>query len=153
MENVSENKKRGRGRPAKHAAQDYKPFAPFRAKTPRGIQNYLCAGRAVPFLAQDLVRFGYLLTPVYRGTILAELGRIDHPMLIMSVASEICKMRMKTAKAIGLCKRMRGKGKPGHVKLCMVIERAIKKYCERFETVTPDDIRLALLSVADIHPG
>lgn len=142
-ENISENKRR-RGRKAKFTAKDYEPFAPFRAKTPRGIQNYICAGRAVSLLAQDLVRFGYLLKPVYRGTILAELGRVNHPSVMVSVASEICTTRMKTAKAIGLCRRMRGKGSPDYYTLAKKIRRTIQDYRDRHPNLSEADITTAL---------
>jgi len=145
-ENISENK-RGRGRPAKHTQKDYEPFAPFRAKTHRGIQNYICAGRAVSVLAQDLVRFGYLLKPVYRGTILAELGRINHPNVMGSVANEICTTRMKTAKAVGLCRRMRGKGSPNANTLAKRIRRTIQDYRDRHPNLSDADITTALRMV------
>ena len=146
-EMISENKDR-RGRPAKHTPKDYEPFAPLRAKTPRGKQNYIYATRATTVLAGNRERFAYLLEPKFRTTILAEIGRINHPSVMVSVASEICTTRMKTAKAVGLCRRMRVKGSPNANTLAKKIRRTIQDYRDRHPNLSEADITTALRMAA-----
>jgi len=144
----SEIPKGKRGRHPKYTEIDYLPLATAAAKTKRGRQNYVCLARAVAFLNTDRQRFAFLLEPKLRLTILAELGRIEHPLVVMSAATEICKSRMKTGAAVGLCRRMRGKGKHDISGLAMAIRRAITHYCERYQTVSPADIAAALRMVS-----
>lgn len=143
MENVSE-KKRGRGRPAKHLPEDYKAFAGLRAKTPRGNQNYKYAVEAWSLLSPYGAQFQYLLSPIPRRTILAELGRFEHAAPMFSAAKEICSSRMKNAKAVGFIRRMRGKGNPDCFKLGEKLFRVIEKFRERYQNVSTEDIALAI---------
>jgi hypothetical protein len=89
-------------------------------------------------------RFGYLLKPVFRQTILAELGRINHPNVMASVADEICRSRLKNFKAVALCRRMRGASKPSVSNLAVAIRRAVKRYRERHPNISEADIATAL---------
>jgi len=151
-ENVSKNKGR-RGRPPKYTQKDYDPFAELRAQTKRGKQNHIFVGRATSVLRADMEHFAYLLKPKYRTTILAELGRIAAPRLMISVANEICLTRMKTAKAVGLCRRVRGKGSPSISTLTEKIRRTIQAYGVRHPNLSPGDITTALRIVGFDYPG
>jgi hypothetical protein len=146
-ENVSE-KKRGRGRPAKFAHECYEPLEQFSAQTQRGKQNFIYASLAVGFLTQNEERFAYLLKPVFRATILAELGRINNPNVMASAADEICRARLKTFKAVALCRRMRGASKPSPAGLAAEIRRAIQKYRDRHPNVSEADVTAALRIVS-----
>lgn len=139
MENISKK----RGRPRLYEAASYGRLRRLKAKTKRGMQNYIRAGLAVSFLAKDGARYDYLLKPVYRLSILSELGRM-HPSLMLSVANEICSSQMKTEKAIGFIRWKSGKGTPSLLKLHHAIESAIEKYCDRYQNVPKDEIVAAL---------
>lgn len=143
---ISENK--GRGRPAKHTQKDYEQFARWPAKTPRGQQNYIFALRAVSVLEKDPERFAYLLGQKCRHTVLAELGRINPEWRMVSVASDICRMRMNRAKAIGLCRRMRGKGSPEAGSLAKQIRRTIQDYRDGHPNFSDADVARALSMAA-----
>jgi len=148
LENVSEIKKRGRGRPAEHPRELYEACAKGRAQTRRGKQNYIYMAHAMTGFAAEKERYSYLFTPKYRTTILAEIGRLSHPRLMASVAGEICATRMKTAKAVGLCRRMRGKGSPDASTLAKKIKRTIQDYRDRHPNLSEADVATALIMVA-----
>jgi hypothetical protein len=89
-EMISELKMGKRGKKPKFTAADYERLAKYRPKTVRGRQNLIYATQAAGMLLQiDEERFAYLLSPVFRTTILSELGRFDHPSVLVSAATEI----------------------------------------------------------------
>jgi hypothetical protein len=134
----------GRGRPAKHSQKEYNRFEGCPANTRRGKQNYIYAAMATSVLRGEKERFAYLLEPKYRITILAELGRINPPWTMVSLASDICKMRMNTAKAVGLCRRRRGKGQPDLWGLAKKIKRTIQDYRTGHPNISEADVATAL---------
>jgi len=139
-ESVTDKSKRGRPKKYDKIALAGIAFLSS-AKSVRGKQNALNAYKVEKFLSQDKNRFAYVLT---KKTILAEIGRFNHPSMMVSVASEICTTRMKTAKAIGLCRRMRGKGSPDAKSLAKKIRRAIQDYRDRHPNLSEADLSTAL---------
>ena len=115
-ENVSEIKdRRGRHKKYHFETHDWLPKMLGNAKRcDRSKQNYINARRAFEIIANEkeqpeTVRNAILSYLNVRRTVLAELGRFDHPKALFSVALEIAKSKMPTVKAIGLARRMRGK--------------------------------------------
>ena len=147
-EMISELKRGKRGKKPKFAAADYERLAKYRPQTQRGRQNLIYAEQAAKTLLQlGEDRFAYLLSPVFRTTILSELGRFGHPSVLVSAATEICASRMKTAKAVGLCRRMRGKGSPNFSELAKKIRRTIQDYRDRHPNLSEAEIATALRMV------
>ena len=143
LESVSDKNKRGRPKKYDRIEMVGTAFHSF-AKSVRGKQNAINAFKAKRLLSQDQNRFAYVLT---KKTILGEIGRFNHPSVMVTVASEICSTRMKTAKAVGLCRRMRGKGSPNANMLAKKIRRTIQDYRDRYPNVSEADIATALRMV------
>jgi hypothetical protein len=120
MENISENKKRGRGRPRIIHPAVASVLDDGQRYTPRQQQNLYHAAMFTTALSEDLkTDFAWLLekwdtSPRGAGsTILAELGRlafIDHPDAVglsVRLARHICQEKMKTTTAIALIRQHR----------------------------------------------
>jgi hypothetical protein len=118
----------------------------------RSKQNYINAQRVYDIILTDPKLSegvkGFILNYLKsKRTVAAELGRFTDSRMVISVASKICVDKMTTEKAVGLCRRMRGKGSHDFIKLSRAIERTIKRYRERYQTVSAADIASALRMV------
>ena len=119
----------------------------------RSKQNYINGRRAFEIIQNDkeqpeAVRNAILYYLKDKRTVLAELGRFDHPKVLFSAAFAIFNSKMPTVKAIGLVRRMRGKGKPDYSTLAKKIRRTIEAYRERHPNLSEADITTALRMAA-----
>jgi hypothetical protein len=118
-------------------------------RCPRSKQNYINAKRAFEIIANDMeqpveVRNAILYYLKHKRTVTAELGRFDHPKALFSAAFAMAKSKMPTVKAIGLARRMRGKGSPNFYTLAKKIRRTIEAYRDRHPKLSEADIATAL---------
>lgn len=157
-ENVSKMKgRRGRHKKYHFETHDWLPKMLGDAKRcDRSKQNYINARRAFEIIANEkeqpeAVRNAILSYLNDRRTVLAELGRFDHPKALFSVALEIARSKMPTVKAIGFARRMRGKGRPDCQTLAKQIRRTIETYRERHPNLSEADIVTALRIVGIYH--
>jgi hypothetical protein len=154
-ENVSKIKDR-RGRKKKYLFEthDWLPKMLGDAKRcDRSKQNYINAKRAVQIIVGDAeqpveVRNAILYYLKGKQTVAAELGRFDHPKALFAAANAMRSSQMPTVKAIGLARRMRGKGRPNYSTLAKKIRRTIEAYRDRHPNLSEADITTALRMVS-----
>ncbi len=83
---------------------------------------------------------------VYRGTILAELGRIEDPDFLQEVAERICELKPRTSDAVAMIRRCRLENdKKGDTwQLTKEVLRAIESYMVRYPETTKKQLLTAL---------
>jgi hypothetical protein len=118
----------------------------------RSKQNYINAKRAVEIITSDAeqpeaVRHAILYYLQDKRTVAAELGRFAHPKALFAAANAMRSSQMPTIKAIGLARRMRGKGSPNANTLAKKIRRTIQDYRERHPNLSEADLSTALRMV------
>lgn len=119
----------------------------------RSKQNYINGRRAFDIIDNEAeqpveVRNAILYYLKGKRTVAAELGRFDHPKALFSAALAMAKSQIPTVKAIGLARRMRGKGTPNYSALAKKIRRTIEAYRERHPNLSEADITTALRMAA-----
>jgi hypothetical protein len=156
---ISENNskikdRRGRHKKYHFETHDWLPKMLGDAKRcDRSKQNYINGRRAFEIIANEAeqpveVRNAILYYLKGKRTVAAELGRFDHPKALFSAALAMAKSQMPTVKAIGLARRMRGKGSPDYSALAKKIRRTIEAYRDRHPNLSEADITTALRMAA-----
>lgn len=163
MEAASENTqtKSQRGRPKRfnEEVMALSRYCAPEVKTTRQLANISYRQRALAILWEDS-RFLWLCdqeqmkagaAKAWRRGILSELGRIDDPHDLRTVAEQVCKLQPKTKIAIALIRRWRlGKGKKdGWLSLMVTLERTVNDYIGTHPGAPWDDVERALEGVLE----
>ena len=162
METASENTqaKAQRGRPKRFSDAEMAIYrwVASEVKTTRHLVNIGYQQRAVGLLYED-AQFCWLCdkermqagaAKAWRRGIFSELGRIDDPDELRTVAEQICKMQPKT-NAVALIRRWRlGKeAKGGWVSLAVRLEQTVNEFKQTNPCLSWKDIAQALETVLE----
>jgi len=149
LENVSENRKRGRPEiMCSEERQDYSGIWPD-IKTARGLQNKYYQSQAVK-LIMDKPEFSWLLDSRVnrvKQTLLTELGRIANDDALLEAARALCRIRPSTSDGVAMIRRYRldGHKAPEHVMaLHHKLTRMINAHLQRYDNAPYADILSAL---------
>jgi hypothetical protein len=136
-----------RGRPRVFSSEQEALFRNLfpEIRTRRGLQNRMYACRAISVLKQaagaDVFgRFGWLLGPSFeaakmRFTLLAELGRLDRPADIATLASTLCEKKDPPRRAVALIRqrvRKTGKARPTVEDATYYLASAVDTWLQRY---------------------
>jgi hypothetical protein len=159
METISENPPRKkRGRPSIFSDQERQglPFV-MGQRSPRQYNNGVYALRAMRALSGD-ARFAWLCSDLptlvrgegnYRGTILAELGRIADPEVREALALAICERQPTVRQARAMISQFRLPTRPPGTlnQLFTVLCNALNTYLAEHAAMSWDDISSAALAL------
>jgi hypothetical protein len=126
--------------------EDYERFASDRATSKYTQQHHALAARAMSILT-DRERWGWLLGPPPRISVLQELGRFELPDLLMAAADEAVERRITGAEARRLFRNVRGTSKRSSDSLSWCLHRAITTYLKRCP-IPPSQVAAGLRAVA-----